>query len=196
MRSKHLVLIGILSLAGFLFTSLPLFSQSSNWYEGKPVRSVDFVGLNTIKKSELDGIVSSFKGKIFTDELVLDLYNRMFALDYFDDVIVKVDQPGDNYQTCKLIVEVTERPSIAKIVFTGNRQIHTSELKDKIAIKEKDVFIQCVTTEAIGEAMAAELSISRRLLQKYIASIYEKTGTESRVGLLRKFYEMQKGETI
>ncbi len=62
--------------------------------------------------------------------------------------------------------------------------------------REKDVFIQCVTTEAIGEAMAAELSISRRLLQKYIASIYEKTGTESRVGLLRKFYEMQKGETI
>ncbi len=59
--------------------------------------------------------------------------------------------------------------------------------------REKDVFAQCVTTEAIGVAMASELSISRRLLQKYIASIYEKTGTESRVGLLRKFYEMQKG---
>ena len=38
--------------------------------------------------------------------------------------------------------------------------------------------------------------MSRRLLQKYIASIYEKTGTESRVGLLRKFHEMQKGENI
>ncbi len=62
--------------------------------------------------------------------------------------------------------------------------------------REKDVFTQCVTTEAIGVAMAAELSMSRRLLQKYIASIYEKTGTESRVGLLRKFYEMQKGENI
>ena len=59
--------------------------------------------------------------------------------------------------------------------------------------REKEVFTRCVTTEAIGAAMAAELSISRRLLQKYIASIYEKTGTESRVGLLRKFYELQKG---
>ena len=62
--------------------------------------------------------------------------------------------------------------------------------------REKDVFTQCVTTEAIGVAMAAELSMSRRLLQKYIASIYEKTGTESRVGLLRKFYEMRNGENI
>ena len=62
--------------------------------------------------------------------------------------------------------------------------------------REKDVFTRCVTTEDIGAAMAAELSISRRLLQKYIASIYEKTGTESQVGLLRKFYEMQKGEII
>lgn len=173
MRSKHLVLIGILSLAGFLFTSLPLFSQSSNWYEGKPVRSVDFVGLNTIKKSELDGIVSSFKGKIFTDELVLDLYNRMFALDYFDDVIVKVDQPGDNYQTCKLIVEVTERPSIAKIVFTGNRQIHTSELKDKIAIKEKDVFIQ--SKLLIDERTLRNHYIDKGYSQAVVTSTSEKT---------------------
>ena len=58
--------------------------------------------------------------------------------------------------------------------------------------REKDVFAKCVTTEDINDAMAQDLSISRRLLQKYIASIYEKTGCESRSGLVRKYYEVQK----
>ncbi len=69
---------------------------------------------------------------------------------------------------------------------------HMAEFASRYGLtaKEQAVAEQLIFTENIGEAMASELSISRRMLQTHIASIYEKTGTESRVGVVKKYYEM------
>lgn len=51
--------------------------------------------------------------------------------------------------------------------------------------RELEVFERLITTEEGVQEIADELYISRRNLQRHIASIYEKTGTKSRIGLFQ-----------
>ena len=49
--------------------------------------------------------------------------------------------------------------------------------------KEKETFEKLVTTEMGTQEIADDMGISRRVLQRHITAIYEKTGTKTRAGL-------------
>ena len=53
--------------------------------------------------------------------------------------------------------------------------------------REQEVFEKLITTEDGVQEIADSLFVSRRVLQRYISSIYEKTGTKSRIGLFQRF---------
>lgn len=53
--------------------------------------------------------------------------------------------------------------------------------------RESEILEKLVTTEDGVQEIADKLYISRRNLQRYIASIYEKTGTKSRIGVLQTY---------
>lgn len=53
--------------------------------------------------------------------------------------------------------------------------------------RERQVFQLLITTEQSTQEMADALFISRRVLQRHISSIYEKTGTKTRIGLMNVF---------
>ena len=55
--------------------------------------------------------------------------------------------------------------------------------------RDNEICIRLLFTEKSGREIADELSISRRVLQKHIASIYAKAGVKTRVGLFRKYHE-------
>ncbi len=55
--------------------------------------------------------------------------------------------------------------------------------------REQEVFEKLIFTEDSGQEIADELFISRRVLQRHVAAIYEKTGTKSRVGLFRIYHK-------
>ena len=135
-------LIRFLTLAVFaLVLCLPVFSQeSSDWYYGKKIRSIEFNGLNNLTSLEMDGVVSSYIGKEFSDDLYFDLLNRIFSLEFFDDITSDA-VPGDSKGESVVIkFTVKEKPFISSIKFTGNRHIGLSELKQAISIKERDIF--------------------------------------------------------
>lgn len=54
--------------------------------------------------------------------------------------------------------------------------------------RESEVFSLLLTSEESGQEMAEELFMSRRMLQRHIASIYEKTGVKTRTGLISQYY--------
>jgi len=54
--------------------------------------------------------------------------------------------------------------------------------------REQDVCQKLLFTEDSGKKIADDLGISRRVLQRHVASIYEKTDTKSRVGLLKAYH--------
>lgn len=53
--------------------------------------------------------------------------------------------------------------------------------------REAEVFVRLVNTEDSVQAIAENLYVSRRTLERYISTIYEKTGVKSRVGLLNLY---------
>ena len=53
--------------------------------------------------------------------------------------------------------------------------------------KEKECFGQLISTEDTVQAIADGMNISRRVIQRHIASLYEKTNTQTRVGLLMEY---------
>lgn len=53
--------------------------------------------------------------------------------------------------------------------------------------KEKESFVLLISTEDTVQNIADSMGISRRVLQRYITSMYEKTNTQTRVGLLMSY---------
>ena len=124
-----------------LFLAVSAIAQSSDtWYYGKKIRNIEFKGLENVSAMELGGVTAQFVGREFTDELYLDLLNRVYALDLFEDVS-PVALPGDA-KGDSVVVEFTvvEKPFVSQLKFTGNRNIRSSELKEAISTKDKDIY--------------------------------------------------------
>lgn len=53
--------------------------------------------------------------------------------------------------------------------------------------REAEVFSRLINTEDSVQTIAENMYVSRRTLERYISSIYEKTGVKSRIGLLKLY---------
>ncbi len=159
MNKKRLSFV-VLLLSIFVYSGSFVFAQdASDWYYDKPIKSVLFEGLNSIKASDLEGITSSFIGKKFTDDSFADLINRVYALDCFEDIIPQAVPADADKSSVTILFVVVEYPVIAKITFSGNRQVRNGELKDAVSIKEKDVFNE-------GKVLLDERAVRNSYLEK------------------------------
>ena len=134
---RRFVLLALFALSVFCHLS-PAFAQS-DWYYGKPIKKIVFEGLDNIKQSDLTGVTSNFIGEEFSDEVFSDLLNRIFALNYFDEV--NPQAVGDaSYSYVIIKLSVVEFPIVSKVRFVGNNKVRVSELKNSISSKEKDIY--------------------------------------------------------
>ncbi len=119
------------------------FSQNSDdWYYNKEIVDIDFIGLNSVDVLDLDSIVASFLGQNFTDEIYAEILNRIYSLEYFDDITPTAVPANPQRTSVVLEFAVVERPSISKLVFSGNKQIRYGELLDAVSIAENDIYIE------------------------------------------------------
>ncbi len=130
-----LVVFAMASLATGAFAQ-----PSDTWYYGKKIRNIEFKGLEYVTSIDLGGVIAPFVGKEFTDELYLDLLNRVYALDLFEDVS-PIALPGDA-RGDSVVIEFTvvEKPFVSELRFTGNRSIRDAELKEAISTKARSIF--------------------------------------------------------
>lgn len=156
-----------------LLVSFTIFAQDSDWYYDKPIKNVIFQNLKNVSSRDIEGVTSSFIGRVFTDEVVSDLYDRVFSLEYFSDVEIKTSKNSDNGKTVTIIISVVERPIITKLKFKGNRQVHTSTLKNEILIKEKDVFIE--SSVGVAERAVRNYYITNGYNAVTVSSGFEQT---------------------
>ena len=116
--------------------------NDENWFYGKLIKSISFKNLKSVDSKEVEGVTGSFIGKKFSDEVFGNLLDRIYALDFFDEITPEA-LPGDaKKNTVSIVFTVTERPVVTRITFSGNRQIRTTELKDATSLKEKDIFVE------------------------------------------------------
>ena len=69
--------------------------NSSEWYLNKPIEDIQFNGLDTVSENELSGVTDPFIGREFTEPTFLELQRRLYALDYFEQIIPNAVRPPD-----------------------------------------------------------------------------------------------------
>ncbi len=145
--------------------------ESSDWYIGKIIKSITFKGLKNTNERDLEGISSSYKGKLFSYDIFGELYNRLDALDLFSEVSPEAI-PGDSKKnTVTIVFTVVERPAVRRIVIKGNSGIRTAEIKDAVSMKEKDIFVS-------SKLPSDERAIRALYLEKGYTSVKVSSSTE------------------
>ena len=139
----------------FFATVFSAFSQDSEWYWEQPISKIDYTGLKNVKKSELQGISSSFIGQPFTTDTYNELLDRLYSLDFFEDITPYAKHDGGKDNKVLLVFEVVERPVIAEINFVGNRKIRNGELREQIKNKSSDIYVE------------AKILLDERLIRNY-----------------------------
>ena len=112
-------------------------ADNSEWYINKPIKSFEFVGLVTIKGSDLDAVLKPYIGQAFSiDPLLMDIQAKLYALDYFESIEPNA-LPGDDARTSMIIqLKVKERPAVIAVEVKGNVSLRTTEITDKILLKK------------------------------------------------------------
>jgi outer membrane protein insertion porin family len=117
-------------------------AEGNVWYQGKPIQDIVFEGLHFIKASELDGVMEPFIGVPFDDEIFWEIHGRLYALEYFDSIIPSA-VPADASGNAVIIrFRVAERPTVSRILFTGNSAVPRGQLLDAVSIKVNDIVNQ------------------------------------------------------
>ena len=133
----------VIALLFILFTTFSFLSaEDDEWYWDQPVTKIDFSGLKNVRKSDLTGITSAYIDEPFTEDLYNDILDRLYALDYFEDINPYAKHDGKSSTDVLLVFEVVERPVIKSVNFEGNRKIRNGELREQIKIKASDVYVE------------------------------------------------------
>jgi len=139
-----------------LITPILSFSQeidnsqaADEWYQGKSIRDIVFTGLNNIPQSEIDGLMNPYKGRIFTDNIFLEMQGKLYALEYFEKIEPSIHRYTSSGNEVIIRFTVVERPVIGRINFTGNSGLRRAELLDVINIKNGDVYNQVKVRNAV-----------------------------------------------
>ncbi|MCR4940956.1 MAG: outer membrane protein assembly factor BamA [Treponemataceae bacterium] len=160
----------------FLFCFLcvfSLFSQSEGWYYNKPINEIKFTGLKSVGSSQMDTVTSEFIGKIFTDDLYVEIINKIYNLDFFDDISVALDPADAKGSSVILNITVVEKPVIFKINIYGNKQIFTTEITDAISLKKSDIFSSSKLPS--DERKIRDLYLDKGYTNVRVSSTFEET---------------------
>lgn len=119
-------------------------AQQSNdegeWYWDEPISKIEFEGLKAINRSDLSGVVSSYIGLPFTESIYTIILDRLYSIEFFDDIIPYIKHASKNTDDVLVVFQVVEKPIITSISFKGNLKIRNGELREKIKAKVSDVY--------------------------------------------------------
>ncbi|HSE92634.1 MAG TPA: outer membrane protein assembly factor BamA, partial [Methylomirabilota bacterium] len=102
-----------------------------------PVKEILVEGNRRVQEAVILGRVQTKVGAPFSPGQLSEDIRAIFALGFFDDVQLKVE---DFEGGVRVTFAVVERPFIRDVEFSGNKKMATSELQDKIDIKLGSVY--------------------------------------------------------
>src|SRR5262245_37766848 len=120
------------------------------------VRDVVIQGNRRIQEAVILGRIGTKIGSPFTPTRLAEDIRAVFALGYFDDVQLKVE---DFEGGVKVTFVVVERPFVRDIVFSGNKKFDAATLTEKIDLKLGSVYNPVEVNKAadkLKEAYEAE----------------------------------------
>ena len=107
--------------------------QAGEWFIGKPIRAVEFVGLDTVDEGELRPIVDPYLGQPFEFELYFEMEGALYATELFEVLEADAAEGDEERSTVIVRLSVQERPTIADIVIEGERRIREGQILNVMA---------------------------------------------------------------
>lgn len=134
--------------AAFLLTLLGLLAaaplsaqeQSAEWYLGRPIADIRFVGLRHVDAAELRPIVQPFLDRPFTLDLFWELQGELYATDLFASLESNAVAPGGDRSTVVIEFVAQERPLVGAITVTGNERLRSAEILEAVTLARGDRF--------------------------------------------------------
>jgi outer membrane protein insertion porin family len=121
-----------------LFGPLPALAQTPGTTERQIlVKEITVQGNRRVQEAVILGRVGAKIGSPFVANRTAEDIRNIFALGFFDDVQVRVE---DFEGGVKLIYVVAERPFVRDILFSGNKKQDASTLLEKIDLKLGSVY--------------------------------------------------------
>lgn len=142
MRAGRQLLLGLL----FFFIAGPVFSQDGS--DSFVVNDIRLEGLQRIAEETVLTYMPIEEGDTLDTEGSRSVIRELYDTGFFDNVILERD--GNT-----LVVRVEERPTIARIEITGNRQLETEMLRG--AMREQGIDEGRVLNERVVERLEQEL---------------------------------------
>ncbi|MGB2706050.1 MAG: outer membrane protein assembly factor BamA, partial [Candidatus Omnitrophota bacterium] len=139
----------------------------------KLVLDIRVKGNQAISSATILAKIKTKPGTPFSQEVVNDDIKRLYALGYFTDVAVDVE---DYKEGVMVTVIVEEKPVIEEIVFEGNKKIRDRRLKKIMQLKAGDMLSFSKLSEDISE----------------IRSFYERSGFHR----VKVKYELEKDKEL
>lgn len=121
---------------------VPSPDGANNALSGEKITKVDVKGNLKIDRDAILDKIGSKAGQNVDDEQVRKDIVAIHKLGYFDDI--KVDMDGGT-----LTYTVKERPAINRIIFFGNDQISTDDLKGVLTLKTYDIYDENLVRESV-----------------------------------------------
>lgn len=113
-------------------------ATDSEWYLDKKISGFEFKGLDTIIKTDMNNVLSEYKGEPFTLEVLSEIQGVLYELDYFEEIVPEA-QRGFSDELI-LVFTVKEKATVSKITFTGNKVVGRSALRSLMAIRKGDIY--------------------------------------------------------
>jgi outer membrane protein insertion porin family len=101
------------------------------------IKEITVEGNRRVQEAVILGRVKSAIGAPFSPSQLSEDVRAVFALGFFDDVQIKVE---DFEGGVKVAFTVVERPFVRDVDFVGNKQVATTDLQDKIDLKLGSVY--------------------------------------------------------
>ena len=96
------------------------------------IDSIKVVGNRRIESDAIISVIESRKGEQFNPDRIDGDLRAVYKMGFFKEVDIETaDGPGGKV----IMIKVTEKPSIGKIIFKGNDEIKDKELREECGIK-------------------------------------------------------------
>jgi outer membrane protein insertion porin family len=120
-----------------LFALVGLVSAQQQQQPPVQIKEIAVQGNRRVQEAVILGRVKSSIGSPFNPGQLSEDVRAIFALGFFDDVQMKVDDFEGGVKVTFLVVE---RPFVRDVEFSGNKAVSTSDLQDKVDLKLGSVY--------------------------------------------------------
>lgn len=144
-RGCAVLCLALILLAG---SALPLWAQD----EGTTVSAIRVQGNKRVDSSTIFYYIKTEVGKPLSRNLIRKDIEQIYSLGQFTDIRVDT-HPGEN-GGIEVVYVVREIPSVGEVVFEGNDNLETSNLRDIISIKRGITFKEHLIKDTIQKLTA------------------------------------------